>query len=51
VKSVKSMAAGDPEAVGVMKKSVRDKLQEFKESLPGRGDRGGSSPQGGTSAD
>jgi len=39
VKSVKSMAAGDPEAVGVMKKSVRDKLQEFKESLPGRGDR------------
>src|SRR5438105_1524637 len=37
VKSAKSMAAGDPEAVGVMKKSVRDKLQEFKESLPGRG--------------
>ena len=35
-KSVKAMAAGDPEAIGVMKKSVREKFQEFKESLPGR---------------
>ncbi|MFN2545750.1 MAG: thiamine pyrophosphate-requiring protein [Actinomycetota bacterium] len=37
-KSVKAMAAGDPEAAGVMKKSVRQKLQEIKESLPGRGE-------------
>jgi pyruvate dehydrogenase (quinone) len=38
-KSVKSMAAGDPEAAGVMKKSVAQKLVEFKESLPGQGGR------------
>jgi len=37
-KSVKAMAAGDPEAVGVMTKSVREKFQEIKESLPGRGE-------------
>jgi pyruvate dehydrogenase (quinone) len=34
-KSIKAMAAGDPEAMGVMEKSVREKLVEFKESIPG----------------
>jgi hypothetical protein len=29
------MAAGDPEAIGVMEKSVKEKLVEFKESIPG----------------
>ena len=32
----KAMVKGDPERVGVMEKSLRGKLQEFKESLPGR---------------
>jgi len=32
----KAMAKGDPEFVGVMQKSLKGKLQEFKESLPGR---------------
>jgi hypothetical protein len=27
----------DPERVGVMEKSLLGKLEEFKESLPGRG--------------
>ena len=35
-KSVKAMAAGDPEAAGVMEKSIRSKFQEIKEKLPGR---------------
>jgi pyruvate dehydrogenase (quinone) len=35
-KMAKAMAKGDPELVGVMRKSLRGKLQEFKESLPGR---------------
>jgi len=35
-KMAKAMAKGDPELVGVMQKSLRGKLQEFKESLPGR---------------
>jgi pyruvate dehydrogenase (quinone) len=35
-KMAKAMAKGDPEFVGVMQKSLRGKLQEFKESLPGR---------------
>jgi pyruvate dehydrogenase (quinone) len=35
-KMAKAMAKGDPELVGVMDKSFRGKLQEFKESLPGR---------------
>jgi pyruvate dehydrogenase (quinone) len=35
-KMAKAMAKGDPELVGVMQKSIRGKLQEFKESLPGR---------------
>jgi pyruvate dehydrogenase (quinone) len=35
-KMAKAMAKGDPELVGVMEKSFRGKLQEFKESLPGR---------------
>jgi hypothetical protein len=34
-KSIEAMAAGDPEAVGVIEKSVREKLVEFKESIPG----------------
>ena len=34
-KSIKAMAAGDPEAMGVMEKSIREKLVEFKESIPG----------------
>ncbi len=34
-KSVKAMAGGDPEAAGVMEKSVREKLVEFRESIPG----------------
>jgi pyruvate dehydrogenase (quinone) len=32
----KAMVKGDPERVGVMQKSLLGKLQEFKESLPGR---------------
>jgi pyruvate dehydrogenase (quinone) len=32
----KAMVEGDPERVGVMQKSLLGKLQEFKESLPGR---------------
>jgi len=35
-KMAKAMAKGDPEFVGVMQKSLKGKLQEFKESLPGR---------------
>jgi pyruvate dehydrogenase (quinone) len=35
-KMAKAMAKGDPELIGVMQKSLRGKLQEFKESLPGR---------------
>jgi len=35
-KMAKAMAKGDPELVGVVEKSLRGKLQEFKESLPGR---------------
>jgi pyruvate dehydrogenase (quinone) len=35
-KMAKAMAKGDPELVGVMQKSLKGKLQEFKESLPGR---------------
>jgi pyruvate dehydrogenase (quinone) len=35
-KMAKAMAKGDPELAGVMQKSLRGKLQEFKESLPGR---------------
>jgi pyruvate dehydrogenase (quinone) len=31
----KAMAKGDPELVGVVQKSLRGKLQELKESLPG----------------
>jgi pyruvate dehydrogenase (quinone) len=34
-KSIEAMAAGDPEAIGVMEKSVKEKLVEFKESIPG----------------
>jgi pyruvate dehydrogenase (quinone) len=41
VEQAKEMAAamvkGDPERMGVMEKSLMGKLQEFKESLPGRG--------------
>jgi pyruvate dehydrogenase (quinone) len=33
----RAMAKGDPERMGVMEKSLLGKLQEFKESLPGRG--------------
>jgi pyruvate dehydrogenase (quinone) len=36
-KSIKAMAGPDPEAAGVMEKSIREKFQEIKESLPGRG--------------
>jgi pyruvate dehydrogenase (quinone) len=32
----KAMAKGDPERLGVIEKSLLGKLQEFKESLPGR---------------
>ena len=40
-KSIKAMAAGDPQAAGVIEKSIREKLVEFKESIPGlRGDGG-----------
>jgi pyruvate dehydrogenase (quinone) len=35
-KMAKAMVKGDPERVGVMEKSLLGKLQEFKESLPGR---------------
>ncbi len=35
-KMARAMVKGDPEAVGVMEKSFLGKLQEFKESLPGR---------------
>src|SRR3954469_1747456 len=35
-KMAKAMVKGDPERVGVMEKSLRGKLAEFKESLPGR---------------
>jgi pyruvate dehydrogenase (quinone) len=38
-KSIKAMTGPDPEAAGVMEKSIRSKFQEFKESLPGRGDK------------
>jgi len=34
-KMAKAMAKGDPELVGVVQKSLRGKLQELKESLPG----------------
>jgi pyruvate dehydrogenase (quinone) len=33
----KAMVKGDPERIGVMEKSLVGKLQEIKESLPGRG--------------
>jgi pyruvate dehydrogenase (quinone) len=33
----KAMVKGDPERIGALEKSLRGKLQEFKESLPGRG--------------
>ena len=36
-KSIKAMAGPDPEAAGVMEKSIREKFQEIKESLPGGG--------------
>jgi pyruvate dehydrogenase (quinone) len=32
----KAMVKGDPERIGVMEKSLMGKLQEFKESFPGR---------------
>jgi pyruvate dehydrogenase (quinone) len=35
-KMAKAMVKGDPERIGVMEKSLVGKLQEFKESLPGR---------------
>jgi pyruvate dehydrogenase (quinone) len=35
-KMARAMVKGDPERVGVMEKSFLGKLQEFKESLPGR---------------
>jgi pyruvate dehydrogenase (quinone) len=35
-KMAEAMVKGDPERVGVMEKSLLGKLQEFKESLPGR---------------
>ncbi|HKP17045.1 MAG TPA: thiamine pyrophosphate-requiring protein [Gaiellaceae bacterium] len=35
-KMARAMVKGDPERVGVMEKSLRGKLAEFKESLPGR---------------
>jgi pyruvate dehydrogenase (quinone) len=35
-KMAKAMVKGDPERAGVMEKSLRGKLAEFKESLPGR---------------
>jgi pyruvate dehydrogenase (quinone) len=35
-KMAKAMVKGDPERTGVMEKSLRGKLSEFKESLPGR---------------
>jgi pyruvate dehydrogenase (quinone) len=35
-KMAKAMVKGDPERVGIMEKSLRGKLAEFKESLPGR---------------
>ncbi len=35
-KMARAMIKGDPERVGVMEKSLLGKLQEFKESLPGR---------------
>jgi pyruvate dehydrogenase (quinone) len=35
-KMAKAMVKGDPERAGVMGKSLLGKLQEFKESLPGR---------------
>jgi hypothetical protein len=31
-----AMVKGDPERVGVMEKALRGKLEELKESLPGR---------------
>jgi pyruvate dehydrogenase (quinone) len=38
-KMAEAMVKGDPERVGVMEKSLLGKVQEFKESLPGRGRR------------
>jgi len=35
-KMAEAMVKGDPERLGVMEKSLLGKLQEFKESLPGR---------------
>jgi pyruvate dehydrogenase (quinone) len=35
-KMAEAMVKGDPERVGVMEKSLLGKLEEFKESLPGR---------------
>jgi pyruvate dehydrogenase (quinone) len=35
-KMAEAMVKGDPERVGVMEKALRGKLEEFKESLPGR---------------
>jgi pyruvate dehydrogenase (quinone) len=40
-KSIKAIAAGDPQAVGVVEKAVRAKFTEFKEAIPGlRGHHG-----------
>jgi pyruvate dehydrogenase (quinone) len=33
--SIEAMAAGDPQAAGVMEKSIKEKLAEFRESIPG----------------
>jgi pyruvate dehydrogenase (quinone) len=35
-KMAEAMVKGDPERVGVMEKALLGKLEEFKESLPGR---------------
>jgi pyruvate dehydrogenase (quinone) len=35
-KMAEAMVKGDPERRGVMEKSLLGKLEEFKESLPGR---------------
>jgi pyruvate dehydrogenase (quinone) len=34
-KSIEAIAAGDPQAPGVVEKALRSKLTEFKESIPG----------------
>ena len=35
-KMAMAVVKGDPERTGIMEKSLTGKLQEFKESLPGR---------------